>query len=123
MVLALFGGYSLAAMPTSYGAPNGNSSTTKQQHRTPQDLLVQGNNQRKWTGVEIAMVIFMVIYLVFWVLMITSAFTSTSRRSSTEQIFSVFEALILPEVWLFQHGIGASQVNTAFFSPMPALPK
>lgn len=113
MTLILLGSYGLVAAPVTTSSSNG-----KQKHRTPQELFV--NSNQKWTGIEIAMVTLMAIYLVFWITMITSAFTSTKNRPTAEQLFSVFEALLLPEIWLFQHGINASQEGSSFFEALPA---
>lgn len=114
MTLILLGSYNMAMN----GANKGQNGQNGQKHRTPQEIFT--NSHQKWTGVEIAMVTLMAIYLVFWITMITSAFTSTRNRATAEQVFSVLEALCLPEVWLFQHGINASQENASFFGALPS---
>ena len=104
MVIALFGTYS--QLPTTN--KNGNKTEKKP--------------KQKWTGAQIAFLIFAILYLIFWLVMVTSAFTSTAQRGTSEKLFSGFEALLLPEIWLFQHGINASQENVGFFSPLPEMP-
>ena len=91
---------------------NGNNKTEKKNNKSKQ----------KWTGAQIAFLIFAILYLIFWLIMVISAFTCTARRGTPERLFSIFESVFLPEVWLFQHGINASQENVGFFSPLPQIP-
>lgn len=81
----------------------------------------KSKDKHTWTAAEIVMLIFVIIYFIFWLLMIISSFTCTANRGMSEKLFSIFEALVLPEVWLFQHGINASQQQVSFFGALPKI--
>jgi hypothetical protein len=106
MVLCLLGATSMSGVQNENS--NGNSNSK--------------NKQSKWTTAEIVMLTFAIIYLIFWLLMVVSAFTCTAKRGVSEKMFSIFWALLLPEVWLFAHGVDSAREGVSFFGTLPAIP-
>jgi len=114
MVLGLMGAYGWSGQQNGNSVSHSNSNDDQKQIIAPQ--------KSKWSAAEIILLTFAIIYLIFWLMMIVSAFTSTTQRGVSEKLFSVFWALLLPEVWLFAHGVDSAREGVSFFGALPAVP-